>query len=524
LYVIVIETNKVKNHIILLIIYKVMFKNAIVVVILFVLSCHTSLMAQVGINTTTPDPSSMLDIQSTAKGLLIPRMTLAERNNIPSPAQGLLVYQTDNTPGFYYYIGSMWRAIAVAVADKWIVVGNNMYNANSGNVGIGTTAPYYKLEVKGGIYAHAKSDGGPILRLMSNNELRPLNIMAPANGDLNAPFIFKTGNAFEFQTDGENAFSIGAGNNVTVNDDGFNADFRVEGDNEANLLFTDASTDRVGIGTTAPTDKLTVAGTAGYNATTNMGASDTDFASKKYVDDNSGTSKWTASGNNIFNANSGNVGIGTTTPSGILDIQGSDTDGEIILQLGTGRRWDFKQASTGAGSILTLEPETDSKYFKIVSQDGTDLASFLAHNTDASQRVHLLPDGGRVGIGTTAPTAELEVNGTLVVGNITDNADVSMIMQNNWVTYSNGWSFPEYYKDKLGRVHLQGLIKNGTLNNFATTLPAGYRPIRGRVFTVETEGGGQCRVDVRSSGGVFIGPRCDSDWVSLDGISFRGEH
>jgi alpha-D-ribose 1-methylphosphonate 5-triphosphate synthase subunit PhnG len=63
----------------------------------------------------------------------------------------------------------------------------------------------------------------------------------------------------------------------------------------------------VGIGTSAPTDKLTVNGTAGYNAITNMGTSDTDFASKKYVDDNAGSSKWTATGNNIFNANSGTV-------------------------------------------------------------------------------------------------------------------------------------------------------------------------------------------------------------------------
>ena len=109
----------------------------------------------------------------------------------------------------------------------------------------------------------------------------------------------------------------------------------------------------------------------------------------------------------------GNVGIGTSAPVGLLDIEGSNTDGEIILQLGLARRWDFKQAGTGASSILTLEPETDSKYFKIVSQDGTDLATFYAHNTDITQRVILLPDGGRVGIGTTAPGYTLDVSGTI---------------------------------------------------------------------------------------------------------------
>ena len=123
-------------------------KNNILIIIVIILNYNASLMAQVGINTTTPDPSSMLDIQSTAKGLLIPRMTLVERNNISSPAQGLMVYQTDNTPGFYYYNGSTWSAIVAAEDDKWIVQGVNMYNANTGKVGIGTSSPDAPLDIE----------------------------------------------------------------------------------------------------------------------------------------------------------------------------------------------------------------------------------------------------------------------------------------------------------------------------------------------------------------------------------------
>jgi len=125
-----------------------MLKNNILIIIVIMLSYNASLMAQVGINTTTPDPSSMLDIQSTEKGLLIPRMTLVERNNISSPAQGLMVYQTDNTPGFYYYNGSTWSAIVAAEDDKWIVQGVNMYNANTGKVGIGTSSPDAPLDIE----------------------------------------------------------------------------------------------------------------------------------------------------------------------------------------------------------------------------------------------------------------------------------------------------------------------------------------------------------------------------------------
>lgn len=67
--------------------------------------------AQVGIGTITPNASAQLDIQSTSKGLLIPRMLETERLAIASPATGLLVYQTDNTAGFYYYTGSQWTTL-----------------------------------------------------------------------------------------------------------------------------------------------------------------------------------------------------------------------------------------------------------------------------------------------------------------------------------------------------------------------------------------------------------------------------
>lgn len=67
--------------------------------------------AQVGIGTTTPDASSALDITSTTKGLLIPRMTETQRNAITSVVTGLMIYQTDDTAGFYYYNGDSWDRV-----------------------------------------------------------------------------------------------------------------------------------------------------------------------------------------------------------------------------------------------------------------------------------------------------------------------------------------------------------------------------------------------------------------------------
>lgn len=71
----------------------------------------------VGIGTLSPDPSAILDIVSTTKGILIPRMTKAQRNAIIAPPQGLLIYQTNSTPGFYYY-ESGWKELSPAGANK----------------------------------------------------------------------------------------------------------------------------------------------------------------------------------------------------------------------------------------------------------------------------------------------------------------------------------------------------------------------------------------------------------------------
>jgi hypothetical protein len=66
--------------------------------------------SQIGIGTTNPAASAMLEIQSTNQGLLTPRMTTAQRIAIASPANGLLVYDT-NLASFYYYETSAWVKI-----------------------------------------------------------------------------------------------------------------------------------------------------------------------------------------------------------------------------------------------------------------------------------------------------------------------------------------------------------------------------------------------------------------------------
>ena len=102
----------------------------------------------VGIGTTTPNASAQLDVTSTTKGLLIPRMTSAERLAIASPVEGLMVYET-TTSSFWFYNGFVWNQIGIGGTSPWTVSGTNIYNSNTGNVGIGTTAPTVKLHLAG---------------------------------------------------------------------------------------------------------------------------------------------------------------------------------------------------------------------------------------------------------------------------------------------------------------------------------------------------------------------------------------
>jgi hypothetical protein len=103
----------------------------------------------VGINNTgnAPDPSAALDVVSTNKGVLVPRMTAALRAGIITPAPGLLIYQTDGADGFWYYDGAVWINLSTNPDNDWTISGNDQYSAVSGNVGIGTTGPTEDLHV-----------------------------------------------------------------------------------------------------------------------------------------------------------------------------------------------------------------------------------------------------------------------------------------------------------------------------------------------------------------------------------------
>lgn len=124
-------------------------KNFLLSIFIFCISFSARSQQAVAINTTgTPaNSSAILDVSSTTKGMLIPRMDSTQRKAILNKAVGLMVFDTQ-TNSFWYYQTSGWTELQSVSTNPWQKNGNNIYNGNTGNVGVGTKTPFTKLYVK----------------------------------------------------------------------------------------------------------------------------------------------------------------------------------------------------------------------------------------------------------------------------------------------------------------------------------------------------------------------------------------
>lgn len=223
--------------------------------------CNMLHAQNVGINATGAAPlaSAMLDVTSTTSGFLVPRMTLAQKTGIGAPATGLLVYQTNGTAGFWYYNGAVWVQLGGSDGD-WTISGVNQYSAVSGNVGIGTVAPAYKLQVMG--------NAG-------------FNDYLYHNGDANT-FMLYTADLVRFYAGGLRMLDLSeaATDQVVINENSADINFRVESNGLTQAFLVDAGLDAVSVNKTPIAgDLFSVQGTAArpwvtnsYSTTTGGGA------------------------------------------------------------------------------------------------------------------------------------------------------------------------------------------------------------------------------------------------------------
>ena len=146
-------------------------------ILLFILTLYSvSLFSQVGIGTTNPDNSALLELDSPNRGFLLPRVSLlgtTDITTIPNPAEGLMVYNLQSNcylgPGMYIFDGTKWRRINYAdsrsytrlIRDDIGVSNITTSTINSNNSYGGFSSLFDNVDNTGAASFHVSKSGSP---------------------------------------------------------------------------------------------------------------------------------------------------------------------------------------------------------------------------------------------------------------------------------------------------------------------------------------------------------------------------
>ena len=205
---------------------------------------------------------------------------------------------------------------------------------------------------------------------------------------------------------GKSRLTIKQDGEFVINDDSLDRDFRVESDNNTHALFVQGSDSKVGIGTSSPTGLLSLqkgtrnldfklestpaSGDAGVQITAGAG----DYLGL-YAGSSNGELLLGSNGQERARINSsGNVGIGTSSPSNTLEVKSSGNDNGILLK------------GSGGDNIAWIHQQsTDAATLRLY--DGGSLKVLIGSNTNSDSYFNT---GGNFGIGTASPSAKLHLN------------------------------------------------------------------------------------------------------------------
>jgi hypothetical protein len=274
-------------------------------------------------------------------------------------------------------------------------IGKSQLFDNGTNVGVGTTSPLFKLHIQ-----KPTGNADILVRTLDSTGAASLRLRNSAGAELG---INKFGPNATSNFMGIPRANMAAVNNFTTGPFVFNSGSDIVfgntvGPTQIPRMFVSGATGNVGIGTLTPSAKLEVAGqlkiTGGNPAVGKILTSDSNGLASWQTPITD--SQWASNGTHIFNNNSGNVGIGTNTPSSQLHL--ASPIAEIRLQNTAINTSLFITApfNGGTGGIGT---------------DGNHELPFFTNNIERM----VIKNDGRMGIGTNVPNARLHVADSAVV-------------------------------------------------------------------------------------------------------------
>lgn len=323
-----------------------------------------------GLGTATPHPSALLDMTSSTQGLLVPRMTTAQRTAIAAPAHGLLVFDTSDSRFYYYNANTTtWEVLLVGTnSETPVILAPTASTRNTVQPTLNTVTP---LTLRGAV--------GQTATLFSVE-------------NSTAATLFSVGNGGDVTWSGALRPSGQAGTSGYL--------LQSQGIGQPPVWIDPTAI--VGTGAT-----WSLFGNAGINPAANF-LGTTDNQPLYFRTDN--TTRATILAN-------GNIGVGTAAPQTALEIS----------SVGSGLRFtNLTSASstnaTNTGKILSVDANGD--VVLVPDLQGSSALPSLASagmtlrydGADWVTSSTLTNTGTNVGIGTPVPTRTLDVNGTARIG------------------------------------------------------------------------------------------------------------
>jgi len=403
---------------------KKMFSRLTVSALLCIAPFTSPAFAQnVGIGTSNPDASAMLDIQSIDKGLLIPRMSISKRDLIVSPAKGLMVYVTDDSSLYIYH--TTWHRL-VPSDEVWSTKGNSGINPALQFIGTTDDNPL-RFRVNNVMRMQIDSSGRLLLKNPGDNLFIGDGTGINTTGTENY-FIGNLAGASNTSGQQNQFTGHGAGYSNTTgswnsfngyqagynNSSGFTNDFN--GYIAGKMNTTGSRNQFTGWGAghdnTTGSDNCFVGFSAGSSNKT--GSYNTIIGNLASVANdnlvNAGAIGFNASvsQNNSFviggqGALAVNVGIGTTAPLTRLDVNSNALSSNIATFRSTG---GYGQILVDQGTMVTdLGADLAGGY------TGTNSAGDFKIRTGTVDRMFFQHSTGNVGIGIPNPLEKLDVAG-----------------------------------------------------------------------------------------------------------------